>query len=275
MLGPLLTMRVPLPEPGAFRFTLLDVGQGLAAVVRTRNHVLVYDTGPGFPSGFNTGSAVVAPFLRRSGVDRVDRLLLSHADQDHAGGADGLLAALPVAEVLSGEPRRLVGIRATACRAGMAWRWDGVQFRILHPGPSASFRGNDRSCVLKVENGAGAVLLTGDVAAKVEKQLVARFGRELRSQVLVAGHHGSADSSASAFLAAVEPRYLLISAGYRNRYGFPRAEVLQRAEAAGAATLETARYGGLQVSFPAVGPVSGWRAYRRDRRRYWTHQIPD
>ncbi len=263
LLLPLALVRPPPPAPGAFEFTLLDVGQGLAAVVRTRAHVLVYDTGPGFSGGFNTGAAVVAPFLRARGVAAVDTLMVSHADKDHAGGVRGLLDALPVGRVLSGEPESLGVARAQACRAGMRWRWDGVDFAVLHPDRARPAGGNDRSCVLKVTNAAGSVLLTGDVETAVEARLVEALGAGLRSRVLVAGHHGSNTSTSPAFLAAVKPEVVLYSAGYRNRYGFPRAEVRRRVSESGAEQRDTIGSGALTLSFTDSGSLRGPFGYRR------------
>jgi competence protein ComEC len=161
LLLPLVLMRPPAPAPGEARFTLLDVGQGLSAVVRTHAHTLVYDLGPRYPSGFETGSAVVAPYLREIGVRRVDLVVASHADQDHVGGLRGLLGAMQVSKVVSGEPDELAGdldgLDLSGCRRGQRWRWDGVDFELLHPARDG-YQGNDASCLLRVGTAAAVAV---------------------------------------------------------------------------------------------------------------------
>ncbi len=269
---PLFSMSPRPPAEGAYSFTLLDVGQGLAAVVRTHAHVLVFDTGPGFSGGFNTGSAVIVPFLRARGVERVDTLIVSHADQDHAGGTQGLVKGMHVGKVLSGEPDELGAVSADLCLAGGYWRWDGVDFRLLQPQLPLPEEGNNRSCVLKIDNGSAGVLLTGDAEAEVERRLVAWQGEHLPSHVLVAGHHGSATSTSQGFLDAVRPDYVLFAAGYRNRYGFPRPWIAKRARDGGALTLNSADTGAIEWSFPPTGKPSGPVLHRRARRHYWSHR---
>jgi len=274
LLLPMLLWRPPLLAPGAFRFTLLDVGQGLAALVQTRDHCLVYDTGPAFPSGFNTGEAVLAPALRSRGIDRIDRLVVSHADQDHAGGLRGLLTQIPVMELLSGEPAALPAGGARQCEAGQTWIWDGVRFAILHPSSPWPVNSNDRSCVLRVEGAGGALLLTGDLERAAEQALAARLGEGLRSRVLVAGHHGSNSSSSAELLAIVRPQWVLFSEGYRNRFGFPRPQVVTRAIQAGAQLGNTATGGALDFWFGADGELRGPFSYRLLHQHYWTHHLP-
>ncbi|MEY6431701.1 DNA internalization-related competence protein ComEC/Rec2 [Thioalkalicoccus limnaeus] len=268
---PLLLVRPPAPAPGSVWLTLLDVGQGLAIVVRTHQHTLVYDVGPGFPSGFNTGSAVVRPYLRHAEVQQIDGLIISHGDNDHAGGLPGLIGALPIGWVKSGEPHRLPDLTAELCQAGMTWNWDGVQFAILHPeGPE--YRANDASCVLRIEAGASSMLLTGDIERRAEQRLVAYHGEALRSTVLIAGHHGSDTSSTAPFLDAVAPRYVLYATGFANRYGFPATAVRERVAAIGAAELDTSRSGAIHFRMGANGEVEGPWLYRSDSARLWTHR---
>jgi competence protein ComEC len=271
---PLAAARPPAPAVGEAELTMLDVGQGLAAVVRTAQHTLVYDLGVGWPSGFNTGAVVVAPYLRHQGVDAVDTLIVSHADQDHAGGLSGLLADLPVTRLLSGEPSALNtpdGINSEPCRAGTQWRWDGVTFRILHP-TGRGESGNNASCVLHVATGGASVLLTGDVEAGVEAELVAAFGERLRADVLLASHHGSDSSSTMPFLRAVDPRWVWFSAGYGNRWGFPHEAVVARVRALGVATASTATDGAVSLRLPAEpAPLVPMRA-RQAQQRLWRHR---
>ena len=261
--------RAPSLAAGDFQFDLLDVGQGLSAVVSTRNHRLIFDTGAAYPSGFSTANAVVVPFFRASGWSSVDRLILSHGDRDHAGGVAHIRDQLAVGEMFSGEPGRVPGARA--CVAGQTWHWDGVRFEILHPASSDTWSGNNASCVLQVSNAAGTVLLGGDIEASVERRLVATMANRLRSDVVVAPHHGSSSSSTRAFIAATDPVYVLYPAGWANRYGFPSDEVVRRWHDAGVAGLNTAHLGSIGFRFQADGRIVGPNAYRRENRRYWWH----
>ncbi len=269
--APLWLLRPAGPPPGAFDFTLLDVGQGLAAVVRTRGHCLVYDTGPRFPSGFNTGDAVVRPFLARLGLSRVDTLILSHADNDHAGGLAGLVGRVSLGRVLSGEPARIGrGLRVEACRPGQAWDWDGVRFEIL--GPPVLDRGNDSSCVLRVAGRGGAVLLTGDAGREAEAWLARRWKDRLAATLWVAGHHGSATSTGAPLLARVRPEWVWFAAGYRNHWGFPRPQVVARVHAVHARTADTVSGGALHMRFGPGDMHSPLAAWRERAARYWTHR---
>ncbi len=261
--------RAPALAIGDFQFDLLDVGQGLSAVVSTRNHCLVFDTGVAYPSGFSTANAVVIPFLRTNGRSRIDRLILSHGDRDHAGGVEHLKDQLVVGEIVSGEPGRVPGARA--CVAGQAWHWDGVHFEILHPASSGTWSGNNASCVLRVSNAAGSVLLSGDIEASVERRLVSAMGSRLRSDLVVAPHHGSASSSTQAFIAATDPRFVLYPAGWANRYGFPADEVVRRWYEADVTGLNTAQLGSIGFRFGVDGRIIGPSAHRRENRRYWWH----
>ncbi len=268
LLLPLPLVRPPTPAAGEAELTLLDVGQGLSAVVRTRHHTLVYDTGPAFSSGFNTGSAVVLPFLRESGVERIDTLVLSHGDRDHVGGFAGISGAIPIGRVLSGERARLPAAHAEACRAGQGWFWDGVRYDVLHPASAAAVRGNDSSCVLRVATPGASVLLTGDIGGAVEARLAVDAGSALRSTILVAAHHGSASSTTDNFLQAVAPSYVLYATGYADRFGFPTAVVRKRVAKHGAQDLDTAHTGAISFRLRPDG-LSGPFLYRRDHRHIW------
>ncbi len=261
----------PVLAEGAFKLHVLDVGQGLSTVVETRNHTLVFDTGPQYPSGFNTASAVVVPFLRSTDRGHVDRLVLSHGDSDHAGGVTELLDQVTVDRVLSGEPGRL-DVAAAQCVAGDSWQWDGVQFRFLHPRPGAAWKGNNASCVLKISNRAGSVLLTGDVEKRIERQLVERYADELHSDVVIAAHHGSRSSSTRAFVEATRPTFVVYSAGWANRYGFPAAEVSARWADIGTVGVNTADHGSIRLAFGADGRIRDPIGHRTSNwRRFWHH----
>jgi competence protein ComEC len=264
-LVPLALVPTPGPAPGELWFTLLDVGQGLAAVVRTQDHVLVYDTGPRAGAAFDAGAAVVVPYLRAQGIRRIDTLVVSHGDNDHIGGAASILRTIPVARVLSSVPHELPG--ASACAAGQEWRWDGVVFRVLGPPPGAFGRHNDASCVLHVAGAYGSVLLPGDIEMRAERELIARGRQDLASDILVAPHHGSLSSSSCAFIDAVAPRYVFFPVGYRNRHHHPHPRVLARYERAGVRRSDSASAGALETHIGARGVDV--HAYRERARRYW------
>ncbi len=248
--------------------TMLDVGQGLALVLRTQRHLLVYDTGPRFRSGFNTGDAVILPYLRAIHAARLDMLVISHGDTDHRGGMDAVLKTWRPRRLLSGEPQRLA-VDAQPCRAGRVWNWDGVRFEILHPAPGMTTGvANNRSCVLKVSAGRHSVLIPGDIHRDVESALVDAFGARLRAAVLVVPHHGSGSSSSAAFLSAVRPRYALLSAGYRNRHGFPAQKVVDRYHRAGIRLLQTADCGALQLRLHERGVELDY-CERSRNGRFW------
>ncbi len=266
--APMLWLRPPGPAPGEVWFTLLDVGQGLAAVARTATHTLVYDSGPRWSSRFDAGRAVVAPFLRHSGVARIDTLIVSHAHNDHIGGAASLMEALPVERILSSVPERLAG--AEHCRAGQHWEWDGVRFDILHPGVDTAWRENNASCVLRIVDSRGTILLPGDIAAAAERVLVAAGARDLKAEVLVAPHHGSGGSSTAVFIDAVSPRLVLYPVGYRNRHRHPNPAVVERYAWVGAEAHESPRDGAMTVRLGPDGPELS--AYREQRPRYWLNR---
>lgn len=262
---------VEMPH-GAFRLAVLDVGQGSAAVVRTRSRTLVFDTGPVFRSGFHTARAVVDPYLRWAGVLRLDTLVLSHGDSDHAGGARWLAGRYPVTRLLAGDPDTA---GAAPCRAGRQWRWDGVRFEILHPPPGMPYRGNASSCVLKVEGQGGGALLTGDITKVVERRLLAVHGDRLDADIVLAPHHGSDTSSSAPFIAAVDPEWVVFSAGWNNQFGLPRPEVVDRYRAATDGLLVTADSGMVRFEVmpeEGVGEPLRWRV---DRGRFWTEDPGD
>jgi competence protein ComEC len=263
---PVALHRVPGPGVGNFELAMLDVGQGLAVLVRTQTHALVYDTGPAFPTGRDAGELAVLPYLRHRGVLQLDALVVSHGDLDHRGGANTILDGLPVASVLAGPSVGPLSRPRVPCRRGQRWTWDGVQFEVLHPARSARASDNDSSCVLLVRSTAGSALLAGDVEAAAESEIV--DNGLAGATVMIVPHHGSRTSSTATFVAATRPALALVSVGYRNRWGLPRREVVERWQAAGARVLTTADSGAIEVTL-AVGRPPLVREYRQTRRRYW------
>jgi competence protein ComEC len=256
----------------AFRVTLLDVGQGQALVVETRHHVLVYDAGPRWGNSADAAQFALVPYLQAGGYEQVDALIISHADNDHAGGAESVLAAFAVNTKLSGQVERL-GLKGfEACESGMSWQWDGVRFDVLHPDQQPVGSHNDASCVLRVSVGSQALMVSGDLSRTYEKRLVARYPQEaLRSQILIAGHHGSEHSTDEVFLRALQPELVLFSSGYANRFGFPKPAVIARVEQQGAAWFNTACDGAIQIDVQA----QSWHLVTRARpaqARWYHHQ---
>ena len=275
---PLFVVTPPRPAAGEFRMTVLDVGQGLAVVVETQARTLLFDTGPRYTETADAGARIVAPFLRARGVAQLDVLVVSHQDSDHSGGLASVWQAIPVTTLLSSLPtdddtpesRLAAGGSAQRCVAGQRWHWDAVWFTLLHPLPAhyanPRTRSNDLSCVLRIDSRWGSALLTGDIEAASEHELVARDPAVLRADVLVVPHHGSRTSSTPPFVAAVSPAAAVFTPGYRNRYGHPRPEVVARYGSA--ARYRTDLDGALTFEFGAAAP-SRPQAERERRRRYW------
>ena len=267
-----VALLLPLLAPArqnasALELTMLDVGQGTSVLVRTAAHTLVYDAGPRFSERFDAGSAIVAGALRAAGVRTLDRLVLSHADTDHAGGASGLLATYPASDVL-GAPLS-ASVQARACERGEAWSWDGVEFRVLHPPSGFAASDNDGSCVLRIETSGHVFLLAGDIEARAESSLLTHDPALLQADVLLVPHHGSRSSSSAAFLAAVGPGIALVSAGHGNRFGHPHPQVLARYRDAGTRVLQTSVHGAVRLRVERDGHFAAPVCWRIRHRRFW------
>ena len=271
---PLLLIQPASPETGSFELHQLDVGQGLAVVIRTQHHALVYDSGARMGARLDAGDAVVVPFLRQLGVSALDMLVVSHGDADHIGGAEAILRAYPTAALVGRDIDTLAAVSSSACSRGQRWHWDGVDFEFLHPARDqhdANGRRNNHSCVLRVSNAAGAALLTGDIEYDVEAQLVASSPEKLGAEVMLVPHHGSKTSSSVAFINSVSPTIALLPAGYRNRYRLPAAEIVERYRAAGAQLLISGQEGALSLVFSEQQGIRLSRRYRHDQHHYWSH----
>ena len=265
---PLLWPDTAAPGRGDVEVVMVDVGQGLAVVVRTARHAVLYDAGPAVEEGFDAGERAVVPTLRALGIARLDMLVISHADNDHAGGLMAVAREVAVARFRWPHGSGLgAATRGEGhCAAGASWTWDGVRFRFLHPPVHFPYLRNNASCVLRVEAASGAVLLTGDIDGVVEEGLLKRHRDALPAAVVSVPHHGSGSSSTAGFIHGVAPRVALVSAGHGNRFRHPRPEVVERWAAAGATVPVTARDGALRVLLGRAGAprVSGERsAYPR------------
>ena len=276
--GLIALLPIFFPKPhvlseGQVDLTVLDVGQGLSTVIKTKNHTLVYDTGPKGYTGFDAGINVVWPFLRSKAVfEQIDMLVISHPDNDHIGGAVGLLQHVKQADLLISDTTFLQEYNPRRCIAGQHWVWDGVEFTILHP-PRGRLKKvktkNEFSCVLKVTAAQHSILLTGDIGLVSEQVLVNNFADRLSADILVVPHHGSKYSSSLEFIAAVNPRYAIVSVGHMNRYGHPSNDTLARYQSLAIPVLSTAKAGAISVKLgeklKKIIPV----CYRIKNLKFW------
>jgi competence protein ComEC len=269
----LLLYKPPPPPRDCIDAHILDVGQGLAVVVQSRRHTLVYDTGASYRDGGSAAEQLVLPFLRYRGIRAVDWLIVSHADDDHAGGVDALVRHIEIRRILAGEVLPDAGRDIMMCNAGQSWQADGVDYAIIHPPAGAGFTGNDTSCVLAVNVGHHQLLLTGDIEHAAEQDLLARKAASGAGVVLIP-HHGSLTSSSPGFVNHLRPEIAIASVGYANRWGFPREPVLRRWEGAGARVLDTASSGAVSLRLCAAEGISRLRQERQQRRRFW-HDSPE
>ncbi|MBI3285555.1 MAG: DNA internalization-related competence protein ComEC/Rec2 [Burkholderiales bacterium] len=266
--------RSQVPQ-GELRVIALDVGQGMALLLETAQHRLLYDSGPGYSPESDAGSRVILPYLSARGIKRLDAMLISHNDSDHSGGALSILRQLPVASLITSlAPDSAIvqtgSARHRRCQAGQAWDWDGVRFEILQPVAasydSRKWKPNARSCVLRVSDGKHTLLLPGDIEAVQEDELLHSIPEKLRADVLLAPHHGSGTSSTSAFLQAVQPELALFQVGYLNRYHHPRPDVYARYADFGVKRLRTDQAGAITLQF---GTSLRFSEYRLEHARYW------
>jgi competence protein ComEC len=269
---PLLCWTPLRPLPGQFSAVVLDVGQGLAVHVQTATHDLLFDAGPQYSTDSDSGERVIFPYLRAAGVRRLDRMFVSHDDSDHSGGALALLRLLPVGELWGSLPAQSPIVQRAggqhACRRGESWDWDGVRFELLHPAAdSGSAKDNDQSCVLRIADARWSLLLTADIEAASESELLAWNPAALRSTVMVAPHHGSKTSSQPAFIAAVGAQQVIFTSGYRNRFRHPAPEVLARYAEADAALYRSDLHGAVLLGEDNGGAHLLWE--RRVHARYW------
>jgi len=262
---PLLWPQRDLPRAGGVELVVIDVGQGLSVLVRTTQHNLLYDMGPAVRDGFDAGERAVVPTLHALGVRRLDAAVISHGDNDHAGGWPAVQRMFPVARAFAPEGGPTPATQP--CRAGMAWQWDGVRFRFLHPTAHFPYLGNEAGCVLRIESAHGAALLTADIGEVIEHALIRRERTSLRADVVLVPHHGSGGSSDAEFIAATGAHHALVSSGAGNRFGHPRPQVVARWCRAGAEVVDTADSGALRVRLAAAGIALEQR--RRTHPRLW------
>ncbi len=264
---PLFFNSIQRPELGQARVTVLDVGQGLSTVVETKDHLLVFDTGPKLSPQFDTGDRVVVPYLKTRGRTHIDTLIISHGDNDHMGGMESITQKLNVEEIITSESefvsKRLskqpiiknieLIDKVRTCYADQEWEWDHVKFKILHPDTIQTKKRNDHSCVLKVETGEQSVLITADIEAVSELKLINRYGNQLRSNILLVPHHGSRTSSSPEFIKMIQPEYAIIPVGFRNSYGHPKPDVVARYESHQVKIFDSIKHGAITFLLNGIG----------------------
>jgi competence protein ComEC len=274
---PLFAQLPTHPAAGEFAVTAFDVGQGMALLVETRGHRLLYDTGPLYGPDSNGGNRVIAPYFRARGIGQLDGMIVSHSDTDHSGGALALLESFRVDWLASSlwpsSPIVRAARRHVRCAAGQHWSWDGVRFEMLQPMASSygdpALKANARSCTLRISGESRSMLLAGDIEAAQEAQLTARDAARLHADVLLAPHHGSGTSSTPGFLLAVRPTLGIFQVGYRNRYHHPKKQVVERYAEMGIRRLRTDEAGAIMLGFGREVEAS---EYRREHARYWYGQ---
>jgi competence protein ComEC len=271
---PLLAGVPSRPEQGKIDVTVFDVGQGMALLIETGGHRLLYDAGPLYSPESNGGNRVIGPYLKARGIDALDGMIITHSDADHAGGALAVMQAVKVVWVVSSLWESHPIVRAAAshsrCMAGQRWNWDGVQFDMLQPTlasyDNSALKPNARGCTLRISAGGHSMLLAADIEAAQEAQLVLGAADKLRADVLLAPHHGSGTSSTPAFLQAVRPSLGVFQVGYRNRYHHPKPEIFERYREMGIGRLRTDEAGAIMLHFGAQVDAFGYRARHA---RYW------
>ncbi|WP_290733519.1 MULTISPECIES: DNA internalization-related competence protein ComEC/Rec2 [unclassified Fibrobacter] len=259
-------MRISHPS---WNLTLIDVGQGDSILLTTPSgkHILV-DSGD--RSKRDMGKDVIVPFLRHSGIQRLDALVITHPDLDHFGGASSILRTFPVKELWINECSRTEAkadwqktIATAADREisirdigrGFTWREHRFEIQAVHPNPNSTAGlkcsdANQGSITLRAHGLGHSAMLTGDLTAAGEKEILASDAN-IRSDILKLGHHGSKTSSSAPFLDAVAPQLALISSGRKNRFRHPSKQVIERLDSLHIPYLNTATSGTVFVTFSA------------------------
>jgi len=252
-------------KPQKWQVTVLDVGQGLSIIIEKNNHAIIYDTGASYPSGFNLVDAVVMPYIRYQGLKKLDKVIISHSDNDHAGGLERLQQLIHIDEVIAND-KSLKG--DSYCQQGNEFLWQQLIFTVLSPN-SQRGENNDDSCVIRISDGKYSVLLTGDISANVERVLLSNkeISSQLNVDVLVAPHHGSKTSSSEVFIKQVSPSVVIFSAGFLNRWHMPMDKIVQRYKKSKVNTFNTANIGMVQLDISTNGIHV--KPYRQSIFPYW------
>ncbi|WP_395374775.1 DNA internalization-related competence protein ComEC/Rec2 [Marinicella sp. W31] len=259
VLPSIFTINRDIPENVA-EITTFDVGQGLSVLIRTRHHSLLYDTGAASPSGFSMANAVIIPALKKANIQKLDKIILSHADNDHAGGYSELAKQFRIEQTLAS----FDGFEA--CFYGHTWVWDGVFFEILSPYNITPYLGNNSSCVLRISTSLHSVLVTGDIESPVEYRLQQRWQDQLNTSILLVPHHGSNTSSTDAFLDAVNPRLAVNSSAFANRFNHPTPSVKTRYQQRNIPFLDTQTYGMIKIRLAKTSHI---HCFLESHQRLW------
>ncbi len=260
--------RPPPPPQDCVDLHVLDVGQGLSLVLQTHAHAAVFDAGPSFRGGADTGRLVLVPFLRSKGIDTLDIVIVSHADQDHAGGVRSLTEEIEVRRLLGGESLEDIDMPQYRCQSSKRWHWDGIDFAIIHPSELGRWKGNNASCVLEVRVANHTIVLTGDIESPVET-ILARNGALSQADIVLIPHHGSRTSSSELFVSTIRPKVAIVSAGFGNRWGFPKEDIVRAWTNAGAEVLNTATSGAISYRICQRDGMRRLGLHRLDARKYW------
>ena len=272
---PMFLVLPAVPMDGALRLIIFDVGQGLAVAAQMHNHALLYDTGPDFSGDADSGNRILVPSMRAMGIAQLDGLVLTHDDTDHTGGALSVMQAMPIGWLSSSLPAQSPILQQAhnqqRCTDGQNWDWDGVHFELLHPSRESyaqeKIRKNNRGCVLRISIGQQHILLATDIEKDSEQRLLMEHADKLPAMLLVVPHHGSKTSSVQPFVDAVHPRYAVFTVGYRNRFGHPKEEVVERYRAAGSVLLRSDEDGAILVEMDAQNFAI--ERYHKTHARYW------
>jgi competence protein ComEC len=281
LLLPMFLNTPEAPAQGTLKLVIFDVGQGLSVAAQTQHHALLYDSGPDFSGDADSGNRILVPALRALGIAELDGLILTHNDLDHTGGAASVMQAMPIGWLSSSlpddQPLLKLARQTQRCMDGQQWNWDGINFEMLHPDAASyaddKIHNNNRGCVLRISAGNQHILLAADIEKNSEARLLKEHMDKLPTTLLVVPHHGSKTSSTIEFVAATLPDYAVFTVGYRNRFGHPREDVLQRYADSGAELLRSDEDGAILVEMNAKGLRV--ERYRKTHRRYWTHQMQE
>lgn len=261
---PLVLAPAPRPEPGAVWLDVLDAGDGVATVVRTHSYTLVYGTGPRLSAALDGGSAVLIPFLRQAGSERIDDLVIAQDNARHAGGGPSLVEAFPPQRMFTPPDWHAAGIDSRTCRAGEDWIRDGVRLGFVHPRPNDGRRlgGADLACALRIEAAGGSILLAPDLGRRAQWFMVTR-NIGMAADVLV---RTPAGPGVGEFVDAVDPEWIL------HTGGAPRTDTTLQADRAPDAGPGRARGdcgGALHMRILPAGGVQRPEAWREVQPRFW------